>query len=518
VRAFALEAGTNRLRRVDVGGDGLDYAFDANGNLRTESGVRHFDWGHGDRLAAFRTQTVGVEPSVHAHYLRDAAGRRVKKLVRRQGGGIEVTDYVDGIFEHRRWRGPSATGAQDVVHVRDDDRRLAVVRLGPSHPDERGPAIQIHLADHLGSSHVVVDGRGGLFNREDYTPFGETSFGAFARKRYRFGGKERDDESGLGDHGARAYAPWLARWVSVDPDASQFPAWSPYCFAFDNPLRFTDPSGRGPVDDLARDVRELGAKVGDVSADLAGAEAKVDAKPGAKPGRGDRRTIGQLESKGQVLDAQGKDLDWRLRRLRQATAGDQVAARRLEGIARDLQGTRDINTGILERTQRRLRPSVPKATARFTDSSQGKPGGGKTTPLLPPGGPPKPPKPPGGKALGVVGGALGAADVINDINRGHYVQGGAKGATYLMSLRASTPYTLALSIAWGAYEHKDDPDIKREAHKQADRVTEYTGSKPLGGLVAAKITVELAVAAAVTDTAQAMFESSFAGQVYNLLR
>ena len=57
---------------------------------------------------------------------------------------------------------------------------------------------------------MVIDGDGAWINREEYSPYGETTFGGFARKRYRFTGKERDDESGLNYHGARYYAPWLA--------------------------------------------------------------------------------------------------------------------------------------------------------------------------------------------------------------------------------------------------------------------------------------------------------------------
>ena len=36
-------------------------------------------------------------------------------------------------------------------------------------------------------------------------------------KRYRYTGKERDDETGLGYHGARYYAAWLGRWERPDP-------------------------------------------------------------------------------------------------------------------------------------------------------------------------------------------------------------------------------------------------------------------------------------------------------------
>jgi RHS repeat-associated protein len=36
------------------------------------------------------------------------------------------------------------------------------------------------------------------------------------QKRYRYTGKERDDNSGLSYYGARYLAPWLARWISPD--------------------------------------------------------------------------------------------------------------------------------------------------------------------------------------------------------------------------------------------------------------------------------------------------------------
>ncbi|MEM9819589.1 MAG: hypothetical protein AAF985_00895 [Bacteroidota bacterium] len=41
----------------------------------------------------------------------------------------------------------------------------------------------------------------------------------------------------------------MSRWLSPDPLAEQFPEWSPYNYGFDNPIRFSDPSGLAPEDD-----------------------------------------------------------------------------------------------------------------------------------------------------------------------------------------------------------------------------------------------------------------------------
>jgi RHS repeat-associated protein len=145
------------------------------------------------------------------------------------------------------WQGEGgALQSNDHVHVTDGERRVALLRAGAAHPDDPGPATQFHLPDGIDSSHLVLDGDGRLINREEYTPYGETSFGCFSRKRYRFTGKERDEESSLSYHGARYYVPWLGRWTAVDPDCDTFLPLSPFSYAFGNPLRFTDPTGGQP--------------------------------------------------------------------------------------------------------------------------------------------------------------------------------------------------------------------------------------------------------------------------------
>jgi RHS repeat-associated protein len=251
VRTFEMAAGSNRLRLMTAGGTPYRYRFDRAGNMIAETSSRHFTWNHADQLVAFATQTEGAEPSVHAQYRYDAAGERVTKLVRHQGGAVEVTHYLGGI-EHHRWPG----GANNHVHLMDDRTRIALVRAGPAAPGDGGEAVQFQLGDHLGSTAVIADENSAVTNREEFTPYGETAFGSFARKRYRFTGKERDEESGLSYHSARYRAPWTGRWHSADPLGAAS-GHNLYRYAQCNPMRLVDSTGLQPnkTDETAtRDV------------------------------------------------------------------------------------------------------------------------------------------------------------------------------------------------------------------------------------------------------------------------
>ncbi len=252
-RDFAVRPNNNQLDHLAVGNTTYAYVYDFNGNMTQENTERHFQWDHSDRLVRFRVQATPASPaSVDAHYLYDAGGQRIKKCVRNQQGQVDAIVYIDGLFEHHRWqRSGGQAGENTHVHVMDNQSRVAIVREGPRHPCDGGEKVQYHLGDHLGSSNVAIGGddekASGFINHEEFYPYGETSFGSFARKRYRFTGKERDEESGLSYHGARYYAPWTARWTSSDP-AGLVDGPNLYCYSRNCPLLLSDPNGMDPPD------------------------------------------------------------------------------------------------------------------------------------------------------------------------------------------------------------------------------------------------------------------------------
>jgi RHS repeat-associated protein len=74
----------------------------------------------------------------------------------------------------------------------------------------------------------------------------------FRGYRYRFNGKELDKE-GMGgggstyDYGFRIYNAQLGKFLSVDPLAGEYPWYSPFHFAGNNPIVFNDLDGQEPA-------------------------------------------------------------------------------------------------------------------------------------------------------------------------------------------------------------------------------------------------------------------------------
>ena len=105
--------------------------------------------------------------------------------------------------------------------------------------------------DHLGSSSYITNLEGEVVQHIEYVPFGEV----FVEERnniwntpYLFNAKEFDEETGLYYYGARYYDPRLSLWISTDPLQEKYPNVVTYCFVYDNPLMYIDPTGMGPED------------------------------------------------------------------------------------------------------------------------------------------------------------------------------------------------------------------------------------------------------------------------------
>ena len=154
-----------------------------------------------------------------------------------------------GAYEvYRRYEGDDVVLERQTVHVSDDGRRVALLERRTRGRDRGARSLSRYLLpDRLGSTSLELDDRARILGQEEFYPYGGTALRVLRRRseapnRYRFTGRERDDESGLDHHGARYYAPWLGRWISCDP-AGLVDGTCVYEYCRSNPVAWHDPTG-----------------------------------------------------------------------------------------------------------------------------------------------------------------------------------------------------------------------------------------------------------------------------------
>jgi len=258
---------SNRLTSTQVG-DGVvvapeAYLHDAHGNMlrmpHLGSGGTgpNMHWDYKDQLRQIDKGGRGA-----AFYVYDASGQRVRKVWEKAPGLAEERIYLGGFEIFRRHGGAiganTATQERETLHLMDDKQRIALVetRRLDSAGNDHAPwqLIRYQFGNHLGSASLELDEQAQIISYEEYTPYGSSTYQAVrsqteTAKRYRYTGKERNEESGFYYHGARYYAAWLGRWINTDPavfEASAFERTNsqPYTYVENKPAVANDPDGR----------------------------------------------------------------------------------------------------------------------------------------------------------------------------------------------------------------------------------------------------------------------------------
>ncbi len=271
-------SGTNKVKNTD--GQGNDYTYNANGNI-TRANPKNIQQ---IRYDAFTQMTRRILTSRNITFQYDGSNRRVfrnhRVRVYPPGGEDDATD--NPVMKQKYQKGPSEEAVikdqysgfspaqveskmmgaitwiyNNKLYLHGENEYPLVEYITSTNESEtkqvyiygatgliathRDSTTYTIIKDHLGSTRLVLDEDWAVVSWYDYAPFGKISRGGTGTKlNYRYTGQERDGATGLMNYRARMYDPDLGRFYAVDP-AGQFA--SPYLYAANNPLSFTDPDG-----------------------------------------------------------------------------------------------------------------------------------------------------------------------------------------------------------------------------------------------------------------------------------
>ena len=270
-RYYTTDTVSNKLLQTVIGiGTPESYQYDSRGNIINGFGhLQSMEYNAENRL-----EKVIIDNNRTAYYQYDGAGQRVRKtIINTAANKTEVRKYLGNWETYRRFVSSSLTVEiqRETLHINDDMGRMALVDTRTVGTGlDSAQLLRYQYSNQLSTATLELDETARIISYEEYYPYGSTSFqsgrsGAeVALKRYRYTGKERDEETGLYYHGARYYIPWLARWTSTEPLNSlwynsqniesredlnnslqaKYPTLSPYNYCINNPIKYIDPDGR----------------------------------------------------------------------------------------------------------------------------------------------------------------------------------------------------------------------------------------------------------------------------------
>lgn len=256
-REFSYNGHNNQLVSSAVGGITSPYGHDKHGNMNSMPHLSLMAWDFKDQLSVTQRQVVNNGTAAERTFYRyDASGQRIRKITEHDNGLLKNERIYLGGFEiYREYSGTGVTLERETLLVMDDQRRIAIVEtktIGRGELIEHSDKlIRYQFVNHLGSAVLEIGQDEKVISCEEYYPYGSTSYQAVrgdievSIKRFRYTGKERDEESGFYYHGARYYAAWVGRWTSCDP-ITQASHSTPYCFVDNRPIRFVDSAGLAP--------------------------------------------------------------------------------------------------------------------------------------------------------------------------------------------------------------------------------------------------------------------------------
>jgi len=250
------ELGLNTFLSVNKGdtikASAYAYYSDAGGSYNLATGVIE-----GALFGAFNTNYVGEGASAAQSNFDDAFGMGTS-LGGRAASSDAPRGFVNYIFFDKDMNYVTAGFKQ----ISDASNGTSVQVVADDFIADSEGFIFVYLSNETEGAEVVVSwddftiyhGKTNVVQTDDYYPFG-LAFNSYSRtastvNNFKFASNECLSETGWIDFYNRMYQPDLGRFISNDPLATYKPSWTPYRYAFNNPIRFIDPNGLLEVDEI----------------------------------------------------------------------------------------------------------------------------------------------------------------------------------------------------------------------------------------------------------------------------
>ena len=200
--------------------------------------------GTSDLSDCIDTTAAGMERLANARaYMQSLFAEPIEL---RSDTGVTFVDIDGEAYDELQWQCGDDDRLWQMTMACDSDILLPILRHDSGAADTRVSGRYFYHTDHLGSANwVTKDDEAVQFIH--YMPYGEMWYnqrGSAYNERYKYTGKERDEETGNDYFGARYYAAYTPMWLSPDPLMDKYPSISPYAYCNWNPMKYVDPDGK----------------------------------------------------------------------------------------------------------------------------------------------------------------------------------------------------------------------------------------------------------------------------------
>lgn len=241
---------------------GASYGYDANGRMTSRGGAA-ITWYSYDLPKKIDYGTGGSAVSSEFFY---GTGRARYKQLRRAGSSVISTIYYVGSLYERETAGSTTTHRHHIFAGGQAIGQMTRTQAGVN-------SFEYFHRDHQGSVTKVTNASGSVIQSLSYDAFGkrrnadwstDTAGNRFNDSHFTkqgYTGHEHLDNVRLIHMNGRVQDPTLGRFISPDPhvpDPRRSQGFDRYGYVYNNPLKYTDPSGFFPAQ-LIRQADSFGA-------------------------------------------------------------------------------------------------------------------------------------------------------------------------------------------------------------------------------------------------------------------